>query len=175
MKGYQIKSSDWESIYPIGSIYTSVNSTSPASLFGGTWEQIKDKFLLCSGNTYSGGNSGGSATINLNHTHSTSNHTLTEAQIPSHCHQVSSRMYSNGASNGSTFNIAGWGSPASGSNHYIINIQGTAASLSSGSYVGALNTGGGQAHNHGNTGSSGSSSQSIMPPYLAVYVWKRTA
>ena len=37
MKGYSIKSSDWETIYPIGSIYMSANSTSPATLFGGTW------------------------------------------------------------------------------------------------------------------------------------------
>ena len=29
-------------LYPVGSIYMSVNSTSPAKLFGGTWEQIKD-------------------------------------------------------------------------------------------------------------------------------------
>lgn len=35
--------------YPVGSIYLSVNNTSPATLFGGTWEQIKDVFLFASG------------------------------------------------------------------------------------------------------------------------------
>ena len=38
MKGYQIQTADWETIYPIGSIYMSLNATSPATLFGGTWE-----------------------------------------------------------------------------------------------------------------------------------------
>ena len=33
-----------------------------------------------------------------------------------------------------------------------------------------INFGNNQPHNHGNTGSS-----STMPPYLAVYMWKRTA
>jgi hypothetical protein len=37
------------SAYPIGSIYMSTNSTSPAELFGGTWEKIEDRFLLGSG------------------------------------------------------------------------------------------------------------------------------
>ena len=31
------------SVYPVGSIYMSVNSTSPATLFGGTWERIQDR------------------------------------------------------------------------------------------------------------------------------------
>ena len=32
--------------YPVGSIYISAASTSPADMFGGTWEKIKDRFLL---------------------------------------------------------------------------------------------------------------------------------
>ena len=39
-------------MHPVGSIYLSVSSTSPATLFGGKWEQIKDTFLLASGSTY---------------------------------------------------------------------------------------------------------------------------
>lgn len=63
-------------IYPIGSIYMSVNNVNPSTLFGGTWEQIKDKFLLSAGDTYTTGNSGGEAT-----------HTLTINEMPSHNHQ----------------------------------------------------------------------------------------
>ena len=55
-----------DTIYPIGSIYMSVNSTSPSTLFGGTWEQINDTFLLSSGDTYSNGATGGSATVTVN-------------------------------------------------------------------------------------------------------------
>lgn len=46
-------------IYPVGSIYMSVNSTSPSSFIGGTWVQIKDTFLLACGSTYSNGKTGG--------------------------------------------------------------------------------------------------------------------
>ena len=41
----------------------------PSTLFGGTWERIKDKFLLCAGDSYSAGGTGGSA----NHTHTNPN------------------------------------------------------------------------------------------------------
>ena len=59
-------------IYPIGSIYMSVNSTSPQTLFGGTWEQIKDKFLLSCGDTYANGTTGGSAdAVLVSHNHAT--------------------------------------------------------------------------------------------------------
>ena len=63
--------------YPVGSIYMSANSTSPASLFGGTWEQLKDRFLLGAGSTYSNGSTGGSATVTLDNT-----------QIPNHSHKI---------------------------------------------------------------------------------------
>jgi hypothetical protein len=62
--------------YPIGSIYISVSSENPASIFGfGTWERIQDKFLLASGPTYALNSTGGEA-----------KHTLTVNELPSHTH-----------------------------------------------------------------------------------------
>lgn len=49
-------------IYPIGSIYISTSedeNKKPSVLFGGTWEQIEDRFLLAAGSTYLGGETGG--------------------------------------------------------------------------------------------------------------------
>lgn len=62
-------------IYPIGSIYMSVNSTSPASLFGGTWTQLQNRFLLGAGSSYSAGATGGAST-----------HVLEVSEMPSHSH-----------------------------------------------------------------------------------------
>ncbi|KAI5510394.1 keratin-associated protein family, partial [Trichomonas vaginalis G3] len=43
-----LKTEILQTLYPIGSIYTSMNSTNPASVLGfGTWKQIVDKFLYC--------------------------------------------------------------------------------------------------------------------------------
>lgn len=64
-------------IYPVGSIYMSVVSTNPSTLFGGTWEQLKDRFLLGAGDTYTAGATGGEAT-----------HTLTVNEMPSHKHTL---------------------------------------------------------------------------------------
>lgn len=47
--------------YPVGSIYMSVNSTNPSTLFGGTWVQLEDRFLLGAGSTYTAGATGGNA------------------------------------------------------------------------------------------------------------------
>ena len=63
--------------YPVGSIYMSINSTSPASLFGGTWERIQDTFLLAAGSTYAAGATGGEAT-----------HQLSVNEMPSHSHAI---------------------------------------------------------------------------------------
>ena len=70
--------------YPVGSIYMSVNSTSPATLFGGTWEQIQDVFLLAAGSTYTAGDTGGSAS-----------HTLIVDELPSHVHTVPKHGHAN--------------------------------------------------------------------------------
>ena len=58
-------------VYPVGSIYMSVNTVSPSVLFGfGVWEKIEDKFLLGSGTTYANGSTGGSAdAVIVSHSH----------------------------------------------------------------------------------------------------------
>lgn len=118
--------------YPVGSIYMSVNSTNPGTLFGGTWEQIKDKFLLAAGSTYKAGATGGEAT-----------HKLTVNEMPNHQHSI---WFPNA---GGEQNAA-LGFPTTGSrNTYYAEASKTAA------------RGGDEAHNN-------------MPPYLTVYVWKRT-
>ena len=63
-------------IYPIGSIYISVNSSNPQALFGGKWEQIQDRFLLAAGEHYKSGDIGGEA-----------QHTLTINEMPTHTHR----------------------------------------------------------------------------------------
>lgn len=137
------KSEILDVIYPVGSIYMSVNSASPNALFGGTWEQIQDRFLLASGSTYSAGSTGGAAT----HYHTTADHTLTINEIPSHSHNF------NNADDGSSTSMWAY------QNSYRTSSKNSTDT-----------TGGGQPHNHGNTGEA-----SNLPPYLSVYVWKRTA
>lgn len=63
--------------HPVGSLYISNDPTSPASLFGGTWERIKDRFILAAGDTYAAGSAGGEA-----------EHTLTVKEMPSHNHNL---------------------------------------------------------------------------------------
>lgn len=63
-------------MYPVGFIYMSVSPVNPGDLIGGVWEQIKDTFLLASGDVYLNGTSGGEAT-----------HKLTVSEMPSHNHQ----------------------------------------------------------------------------------------
>lgn len=48
--------------HPVGSLYISENATSPAELYGGTWERIEGKFIMGAGDTYPAGSTGGSAT-----------------------------------------------------------------------------------------------------------------
>ena len=70
--------------HPVGSYYISNSATSPATLFGGTWERIQGRFLYAADGTYGAGATGGAAT-----------RTLTVANLPAHNHGVT--IASNGA------------------------------------------------------------------------------
>ena len=83
-----------DDVYPVGSIYMSVASTSPETLFGGTWTRIQDVFLMCGGSSYSPGSTGGSADLVVpSHTHSATTvsdgahtHSITATSAGSHNH-----------------------------------------------------------------------------------------
>lgn len=149
-------------IYPIGSIYMNGNSTSfnPNNLFPGTtWTQIQSKFLLAAGSGYNVGATGGSAELQA-HTHDVAAQSGTAASNGAHTHEL-------GADKDTTYNGSGgcWSmhnNSPSGSGYKFY-------------------TGSGGAHTHDvtipahTTESAGTGNQGNMPPYVVVYVWRRTA
>ena len=150
-------------VYPVGSIYMNINATNPATLFGGTWEQLPDRFLLGAGNSYIGGATGGEAA-----------HTLTEAEIPWHYHSFSGTTDGNGnhSHTGNTLELRQTSS-------YSYSNDAARPITSSATHYGLQITNDAGWHQHtysGNTvGVGGSQAHNNMPPYLAVYIWKRTA
>lgn len=94
----------FDTIYPIGSIYMSTANVNPGTLFGGTWEQIQDKFLLSAGSTYTAGNTGGSAT--MAHTHTLS-HTHSQVAVTSGGPSTNTSGGNNNATAGPSNNTSG--------------------------------------------------------------------
>jgi hypothetical protein len=141
-------------IYPVGSIYLSINSISPASLFGGTWTALKDYFLIGASENRAAGETGGEET-----------HTLTVEEMPEHRHAgtaISTGRHHHGVL-GTNQHPGGdpyiQGAMASGGDVYYdrTTMEGEHSHT-----LNIENAGEGTAHNN-------------MPPYLAVYMWKRTA
>lgn len=171
-KANTLTSNQLNLIYPVGSIYMSVNNSNPGNLFGGTWEQIKDRFLLAAGTSYNAGTTGGEAS-----------HKLTVAEIPSHTHGSKTlrgtfvaRRYGS-ATPGTDIigNEAGSGTSGIASRS-VVTWSGTHQLVAGGPSVNkpsadqiTINA----THEHSSVGGNGSHNN--MPPYLAVYVWKRTA
>ena len=90
-----------DTIYPVGSLYWSSKSTNPASLFGGTWVQIKDRFVLACGDTYtSSGATGGASSVTLSVSNMPShNHSFTPSgRVSSHTHGLNGHTHSFSAS-----------------------------------------------------------------------------
>lgn len=110
--------------HPIGSIYMSINSTDPGMIFGGVWEQIKDRFLLGCGDTYEALQVGGEAAVKLE---------------PEHYKYATWSTDKENTDISSFFNVG---------TNYGIGVK----------YKENINT----PHNN-------------MPPYLAVYIWKRVS
>ena len=142
-------------IYPVGSVYISTAATDPAVLFGGGWQAIEDRFLLAAGNEFTALSTGGE-----------SSHTLTVEELPSHRHTITVEgdgqhshyveNYATVASSGSGV-LESWGSGSGNSRSIYTDADGYHSHAASASL-----TGGGTAFD-------------LLPPYLAVYMWKRVS
>lgn len=172
--------------HPVGSLYWTSSNEHPAITFGGgTWVQIKDRFVLAAGDTYTtvnqgnnttGAGAGGEAT-----------HVLTEAELPSHKHHIGEGLWTddNGihrhavfAYNGGKSNIANvYGGSAIASNKdknegellYDTTYGGATSYMSQdGNHAHSI-----PAHDTNNTGSN--QAHNNMPPYIVKFCWERTA
>lgn len=149
------KSSIFDLIYPIGAIYMSVNNVNPNVLFGGRWEQLKDRFLLGSGDVYENGATGGSARVTL---------TANQSGLKAHGHGMA-HTHNHRHNLNKDFSTGGGGS--------VDAYVRTANRKTSTQYTGYDNTASSKSTTDNNTASNASESHENMPPYLAVYMWKR--
>ena len=149
---------------PVGGILMMCNTSNPAEIYTGTtWEKIESKFLLGSGSNYSLGSTGGASTVKLTiehlpaHTHNaiTASHVHTQ---PEHYHGQGSTSE---VQSGKYFavNAAHWRNP-NPSSYWITSSAGGETTGSASSITTIESTGKGTPF-------------SIIPPYLAVNIWKR--
>lgn len=135
-------------LYPVGSIYMSVNSTNPNQLFGGTWQQITGRFLYCTNNSkeLGGGNTTGSTVLDV-------------SQIPNHRHNL-------GSGDGADLQFMGYApetNSVGGNNYYFLKYAGVSSYPTR--FITVKDTGGGQGHTHPQN----------LPPYFTVYCWYRVS
>ena len=185
--------------YPVGSLYWSSKSTNPGTLFGGTWVQIKDRFVLACGDTYKTvDETGGASSVTLSisnmpsHTHSfTPSGTIT--YNGGHRHGPGNSLYNTyrpdgGSDSGNSpgyvsyfTNNPHWYNSSGVNNDATIGRENSSSTITTSTVNPAL-TGYAGYHNHTFTGYGGTTSPegsgtsfSILPPYVVKYCWERTA
>lgn len=154
-------------VYPVGSIYMSVNSTSPATLFGGTWSALPTgKFLR----TGTGGATGGSNS----HVHSGPWHAH---NVYGHAHGLAAG-YATLASYNEAYYHARTKSTANWEPNKLAQLH--SATINSGGYsavigleLGGTTDSAGSSTDGAGSGNTGSSAN--IPEFYEVYAWRRTA
>lgn len=167
-----------DKVYPVGSIYMSVVNNSPANFIGGTWVALNEgRVLIGANSTYTAGKTGGEFT-----------HKITVAELPKHNHSASTasagahtHTASTNSTGGHAHNYVCYKTAEAvynvGGGSHIMNVGSTLATTSAGTHSHTVTIASADAHTHtvtvNNTGSG--SAMNNMQPYLAVYMWKRTA
>lgn len=175
-------------IYPVGSIYISVNNANPASFFGGSWTAFATGRTIVGVDTSQGEfNSvekpGGHKSLQShthglnNHVHSLNNHTHS---VPNHVHTMQGAgnhyhylgINKDAVQKGTSYNKPN--NFESGSTSYKSNTTGNHTHTMNSS--GTCTTGGNSGNtggNSGNTTSAGGGNAGNLQPYITVYMWKR--
>ena len=137
-------------VYPVGSIYISVVSTNPGTLFGvGTWTAFG------AGKTLVGLDSGDTAFDTVEETGGAKTHTLTTDEMPSHTHTQNSHTHTtNIEANSQNVDVSGYPT--------FWTVRGLGSSNTGSTTATNQNTGGGAAHNN-------------LQPYIVTYMFKRIA
>lgn len=128
-------------------------------MFGGTWQQIKDRFVLAAGDSYSVNNTGGTKTVTLRTTDLPNHHHLVNINDPGHSHTVAM--------------IAAWDDGGSGN---VVNGRSNEETLRYGTT--RENTGitaSATTIRDTSNNSFNQTSVDILPPYVVKYCWERIA
>lgn len=136
-------------VYPIGSVYMSINSTSPATFIGGTWERIQGRFLYAGDTDIIPGSEGGA----IKHQHKYVVWSIVSKQVTG-----AANATNNGEEKPSV-------SRKQLSTGYPWNINSKLGDGSAWNYTDGIQ--------YSSTGTT--SMESGMPPYLSVYIWKRVS
>ncbi|KAI5494332.1 phage tail repeat-like family [Trichomonas vaginalis G3] len=146
-----LKTEILQTLYPIGSIYTSMNSTNPATVLGfGTWEQIVDRFLYCANSSKE---TGGSKTIS-------------GENLPAHSHYID---LSTSQAGWHKHRYWDWSAMIKGKGYDVKdNVKFAIDCYWS-------NTEGGGNHTHRVSGYTQTTGQSkdYMPPFMTIFAWYR--
>ncbi|EAY06649.1 hypothetical protein TVAG_322690 [Trichomonas vaginalis G3] len=148
-----LKTEILQTVYPIGSIYTSMNSTRPEVVLGfGTWTQIVDRFLYCANSSKE---TGGSKTIS-------------GANLPAHSHYVSLTTSEAGLH---SHRFWDWSGMTKGKGYDVKEDVKFAINC----YWSNTEVGGSHTHRVSGYTQTTGQSKDYMPPYMTVYAWYRNA
>lgn len=150
-------------IYPVGSVYISFSDTSPATLFGGTWTQIQGKFLLAAGTM-------GDSTNKVRSVGGASTH-YHKYGLTLNIHANSPVIPSGDATSGAL----NWGNSDMPSGWEHVPITSGTSNINSGITDATTSKALSGTTDGAETTIANTSIGPSLPPYIAVYMWERTA